>query len=173
MTGTYWQPVVSLPHSSNRTCPFRASGFPTHFTNKLTKVSQYERHAAPLLPTPGTQPGPSIKPARRDRLSFLGYSFGPHRLRKNGQEYLGASPSKKSVSRLRQKVGDLLVHPNMAPCVISSIEFCGDVRTTSVTGRASWLIERSTITSMNVCVVDHLGSKTSLRPVIRHSSEND
>jgi len=31
--GTYWQPVVSLPRSSNRTCPFRASGFPTDFTN--------------------------------------------------------------------------------------------------------------------------------------------
>jgi hypothetical protein len=34
-TGTYWQPVVSLPRSSNRTCPFRASGFPTDFTNQL------------------------------------------------------------------------------------------------------------------------------------------
>jgi len=33
LTGTYWQPVVSLPRSSNRTCPFRASGFPTDFTN--------------------------------------------------------------------------------------------------------------------------------------------
>ena len=29
--------------------------------------------------------------------------------------YLGASPSKKSVSRLRQKVGDLLVRHNVAP----------------------------------------------------------
>ena len=29
--------------------------------------------------------------------------------------YLGASPSKKSVSRLRQKVGDLLVRQNVAP----------------------------------------------------------
>ena len=46
---------------------------------------------------------------------FLGYTFGPHRLRKDGHVYLGASPSKKSVSRLRQKVGDLLVRHNVAP----------------------------------------------------------
>ena len=57
----------------------------------------------------------SIKQARRERFDFLGYTFGPHRLRKNGREYLGASPSKKSVAKLRQKVGDLLVRPNVAP----------------------------------------------------------
>src|SRR6266849_2480592 len=57
----------------------------------------------------------SIKQARKERFDFLGYSFGPHRLRKNGHEYLGASPSKKSVSKLRQKVGDLLVRQNVAP----------------------------------------------------------
>jgi RNA-directed DNA polymerase len=57
----------------------------------------------------------SIKPARRERFDFLGYSFGPHRLRKDGHVYLGASPSKKSVSRLRQNVGDLLVRQNVAP----------------------------------------------------------
>jgi hypothetical protein len=33
LAGTYRQPAVSLPRSSNRTCPFRASGFPTDFTN--------------------------------------------------------------------------------------------------------------------------------------------
>src|SRR5437773_8178671 len=57
----------------------------------------------------------SIKQARRERFDFLGYTFGPHRLRKDGRMYLGASPSKKSVSRLRQKVGDLLVRHNVAP----------------------------------------------------------
>jgi RNA-directed DNA polymerase len=57
----------------------------------------------------------SVKQARRERFDFLGYSFGPHRMRTNGREYLGASPSKKSVSRLRQKVGDLLVRQNVAP----------------------------------------------------------
>jgi RNA-directed DNA polymerase len=57
----------------------------------------------------------SVKQARRERFDFLGYSFGPHRMRTNGHEYLGASPSKKSVSKLRQKVGDLLVPQNVAP----------------------------------------------------------
>src|SRR6266700_69691 len=36
-TGDLSQPVVSLPRSSNRTCPFRASGFPTDFTNSSRK----------------------------------------------------------------------------------------------------------------------------------------
>ena len=57
----------------------------------------------------------SIKRGRTERFDFLGYTFGPHRFRKTGRVYLGASPSKKSVSRLRQKVGDLLVRSNVAP----------------------------------------------------------
>ena len=57
----------------------------------------------------------SIKQARREQFNFLGYTFGPHRLRKDGHVYLGASPSQKSVSRLRQKVADLLVSQNVAP----------------------------------------------------------
>src|SRR5438270_8631242 len=57
----------------------------------------------------------SIKQARRERFDFLGYTFGPHRFRKNGYLYIGASPSNKSVSRLRQKVGDLLVRYNVTP----------------------------------------------------------
>ena len=56
-----------------------------------------------------------IKRGRTERFDFLGYTFGPHHLRKNGHVYLGASPSKKSVSRLRQKVGDLLVPSNVVP----------------------------------------------------------
>jgi RNA-directed DNA polymerase len=54
-----------------------------------------------------------IKKARRERFDFLGYTFGPHHYRKDGHWYLGASPSKKSVARLRQKVGDLLNPGNM------------------------------------------------------------
>src|SRR5579875_2502569 len=55
----------------------------------------------------------SIKQARRERFDFLGYTFGPHRYRKDGPWYLGASPSKKSVQRVKQKVGDLLRPSNM------------------------------------------------------------
>jgi RNA-directed DNA polymerase len=34
--------------------------------------------------------------------------FGPHRYKKDGHWYLGASPSKKAVARIKEKVGDLL-----------------------------------------------------------------
>ncbi len=57
----------------------------------------------------------SIKQARREQFNFLGYTFGPHHLRRDGHVYLGASPSKKSVSRLRLKVGDLLGRHNATP----------------------------------------------------------
>src|SRR5579872_2881028 len=49
----------------------------------------------------------SIRQARKESFDFLGYTFGPQRFRKDGHWYLGASPSKKSVRRLRQKVGQL------------------------------------------------------------------
>ena len=38
--------------------------------------------------------------------------FGPQRYRKEGHGYLGASPSKKSVARLRQRVNEVLVPGN-------------------------------------------------------------
>jgi RNA-directed DNA polymerase len=41
--------------------------------------------------------------------------FGPHWFRANGKQYLGASPPKKSMQRLKAKVGDLLVPGNTAP----------------------------------------------------------
>ena len=50
--------------------------------------------------------------ARRESFDFLGYTFGPHRYRKDGHWYLGASPSKKSVQRVKAKVGDILVSGN-------------------------------------------------------------
>ena len=55
----------------------------------------------------------AIRDARRERFDFLGYAFGPHRYRKDGHWYLGASPSKKSVLRLKAKVSDVLVPGNV------------------------------------------------------------
>src|SRR5215470_4868173 len=55
----------------------------------------------------------SIKQARQESFHFLGYRFGPHCFAKDGRWYLGASPSKKSVARIKQKVGDLLVPNNV------------------------------------------------------------
>jgi RNA-directed DNA polymerase len=54
----------------------------------------------------------SVRDARQERFDFLGYTFGPHRYRKDGHWYLGASPSKKSVQRLKDKVGEILVPGN-------------------------------------------------------------
>src|SRR5882724_2785305 len=57
----------------------------------------------------------SLRNARQERFDFLGYSFGPHRFEANGNWYLGASPSKKSVQRLKARIGDLLVPSNIDP----------------------------------------------------------
>ena len=55
----------------------------------------------------------SIKAARKESFHFLGYTFGPHRYKPDGHWYLGASPSKKSRQRIKQKVGDLLIPGNV------------------------------------------------------------
>ena len=57
----------------------------------------------------------SLRDARQERFTFLGYSFGPHWYKANGQWYLGTSPSKMSVQRLKTTVGNLLVPGNNAP----------------------------------------------------------
>jgi len=57
----------------------------------------------------------SIRNARREQFSFLGYTFGPHYSMRTGREYMGYSPSKKSVARIKEKVGDLLVPSNVQP----------------------------------------------------------
>jgi RNA-directed DNA polymerase len=54
----------------------------------------------------------SIKQARTESFNFLGYTFGPHRYRKDGHWYLGASPAKKAVTRIKEKVGQLLMPGN-------------------------------------------------------------
>ena len=53
--------------------------------------------------------------ARAERFDFLGYSFGPHCLRQHGRWFIGASPSAKSVQRLKDKVGAILVPGNKGP----------------------------------------------------------
>jgi RNA-directed DNA polymerase len=50
--------------------------------------------------------------ARSDRFDFLGYSFGPHCHTREGRWFTGASPSKKSVQRLKDKLGAILVPGN-------------------------------------------------------------
>jgi RNA-directed DNA polymerase len=55
----------------------------------------------------------SIRNARGERFDFLGYTFGPHYSLRTGQQYIGYSPSKKSVARIKEKVGNLLVPGNV------------------------------------------------------------
>jgi RNA-directed DNA polymerase len=57
----------------------------------------------------------TVRNARQERFDFLGYSFGPHHYRKDGHWYLGASPSQKSVQRLKARVAETLVAANVAP----------------------------------------------------------
>ena len=57
----------------------------------------------------------SLRDARKERFEFLGYSFGLHHFPQKGQRYLGASPSKKSVTRLKARIGAILHRSNMAP----------------------------------------------------------
>jgi len=44
---------------------------------------------------------------------FLGYSFGAHIYRPTGRRYLGASPSKKSLQRLKDKVSEMLTRSHV------------------------------------------------------------
>jgi len=57
----------------------------------------------------------SIRDARGERFDFLGYTFGPHYGMRTGQKYIGYSPSKKSVNRIKERVGNHLVPGNVAP----------------------------------------------------------
>jgi RNA-directed DNA polymerase len=57
----------------------------------------------------------SVRNAWKERFDFLGYSFGPHYSRKDGRRYLGASPSKKSVARLKPRISAILHRGNNEP----------------------------------------------------------
>ncbi|MDE2471834.1 MAG: group II intron reverse transcriptase/maturase [Bradyrhizobium sp.] len=55
----------------------------------------------------------SVKDALRESFDFLGYTLGPRHHPKGGSWYLGASPSKKSMLRIKTKVRDVLQPGNM------------------------------------------------------------
>jgi len=56
-----------------------------------------------------------LRNACKERFDFLGYSFGPHYFPKDGRRYLGASPSKKSVARLKPRISAILRRGNKDP----------------------------------------------------------
>src|SRR4029453_2272852 len=56
-----------------------------------------------------------IRNAAKERFDFLGYSFGPHYSPKNGRCYLGTSPSKQSVARLKPRLWAILHRGKKTP----------------------------------------------------------
>jgi RNA-directed DNA polymerase len=52
---------------------------------------------------------------RRESFSFLGYTFGPMRYRKDGHWYLGAAPAKKAVQRVKGRIRQIFRPSNQAP----------------------------------------------------------
>jgi len=53
--------------------------------------------------------------ARKESFDFLGYTFGPERYRRDGHWYLSAKPSRKAVSRLKERIREVLHPGNQAP----------------------------------------------------------
>ena len=56
-----------------------------------------------------------LRDGRRESFDFLGYTFGPMYSPRTGGRYLGATPSKKSVGRLREKIRKHLWRGSVAP----------------------------------------------------------
>jgi len=56
-----------------------------------------------------------LRNARQESFDFLGYSFGPCHFRKDGHWYPGASPSSRSVNRLKDRVRAILQPSNKEP----------------------------------------------------------
>ena len=52
---------------------------------------------------------------RKEPFTFLGYTFGPMRYRKDGHWYLGAAPAKKAVKRVKGRIRQILRPGNQAP----------------------------------------------------------
>ena len=50
----------------------------------------------------------SVRNARVESFDFLGYTLGPRRFPQGGRWYLGASPSKKSLRRIKTRISELL-----------------------------------------------------------------
>jgi RNA-directed DNA polymerase len=80
---------------------------------RATEALDWTRNAITRLGLTLNEAKTKLKDARRERFEFLGYSFGPHRHWRDGSLLVGASPSAKSVARLRQSVREYL---QASPC---------------------------------------------------------
>ena len=80
---------------------------------KAAEALEWTRNVVTRLGLTLNEAKTSIKQAHKECFHFLGYTFGPHCYTKDGRWYMGASPSKKSVARIKQKVGGLLTPNNV------------------------------------------------------------
>ena len=80
---------------------------PTHLVilsrGKAAEALNWTRQVVARMGVTLNEAKTSIKQARQESFNFLGYTFGPHRYKKDGHWYLGASPSKKAVARIKEK----------------------------------------------------------------------
>ena len=75
---------------------------------KATEALQWTEKVMSRLGLRLNEDKTSIMDGLRGKFDFLGYTFGHMVFKKDGSWYIGASPSKSSVSRLKRKVRDLL-----------------------------------------------------------------
>jgi RNA-directed DNA polymerase len=92
---------------------------PTHLVmlsrGKAKEALEWTRGVLERLELTLNEKKTSVRNAGEERFDFLGYTFGPHYSMRTGQEYIGYGPSKKSVARIKEKVGDLLEPSNVKP----------------------------------------------------------
>src|SRR5918995_523212 len=101
-----------LRHWRHQGC---GEAFRAHVVNNADEALAWTRRVMTRLGLTVNEAKTAVRDARQERFDFLGYSFGPHHYRKDGHWYLGASPSRKSVQRLKGRLGEILVSSNIAP----------------------------------------------------------
>jgi RNA-directed DNA polymerase len=110
----YWQITGQGPNLSAQLVTY-ADDFVILSRGHAAEALAWTRQVMTRLGLSLNEAKTTVREARTERFDFLGYTFGPHRYRKDGHWYLGASPSKKSVIRLKHKVADLLHPGNQDP----------------------------------------------------------
>jgi RNA-directed DNA polymerase len=83
-----------------------ADDFVIQSRGKATEALEWTRGVLGRLGLTLNEKKTSIRNARQERFDFLGYTFGPHVNPRGGGRYMGYSPSPKSVSRIKRKVGE-------------------------------------------------------------------
>lgn len=99
----YWEKTEQPRHLRARIVSY-ADDFVILSRGRAAEALDWTRGVLTRLGLTLNEAKTKLKDARRERFEFLGYSFGPHRHWRDGKLYLGASPSPKSVARLKQNV---------------------------------------------------------------------